>query len=225
MAISILRTVLIYLLVIFIMRFMGKRQIGTLQPSELAVTILMSNIASVPIENIDLPLVLGVVPILILLCFEYFFSLIGLKSRHFRKIICGKPIFVIEDGKINQKALNLLRFTIDDLTESLRGCGVFDISEVSYAIIETNGKMNIIKKFSSQPLTPSTSNMKEEKETTVPLVIISDGKPIKSNISYLNLSNSWLIKKLKEKNLDIKDVFLMTSDKNKKIFIVKKETK
>ncbi len=224
MAISILRTVLIYFLVIFIMRFMGKRQIGTLQPSELAVTILISNIASVPIENIDLPLILGIVPILILLCFEYFFSLIGLKSRHFRKIICGKPIFVIENGKINQKALNLLRFTIDDLTESLRGCGVFDISEVSYAIVETNGKMNIIKKFSSQPLTPSTANIKE-KETTIPLVIISDGKLIESNISYLNISTSWIIEKLKEKNMKITDVFLMTADKNKKIFIVKKEAK
>lgn len=224
MAISILRTVLIYFLVIFIMRFMGKRQIGTLQPSELAVTILISNIASVPIENIDLPLILGIVPILILLCFEYFFSLIGLKSRHFRKIICGKPIFVIENGKINQKALNLLRFTIDDLTESLRGCGVFDISEVSYAIVETNGKMNIIKKFSSQPLTPSTANIKE-KETTIPLVIISDGKLIESNISYLNISTSWIIEKLKEKNIKVIDVFLMTADKNKKIFIVKKEAK
>ena len=82
------------------MRFMGKRQIGTLQPSELAVTILMSNIASVPIENIDLPLILGIAPIIILLCFEYFFSLIGLKSRRFRRMVCGKPIFIIEDGKI-----------------------------------------------------------------------------------------------------------------------------
>ena len=127
MIVSILRTILIYFLVIFTMRFMGKRQIGTLQPSELAVTILMSNIASVPIENVDLPLMLGIVPILILLCFEYFFSLIGLKSRRFRRILCGKPIFIIEDGKINQKAINLLRFTIDDLTESLRGCGVFDV--------------------------------------------------------------------------------------------------
>ena len=127
MIVSILRTILIYFLVIFTMRFMGKRQIGTLQPSELAVTILMSNIASVPIENVDLPLMLGIVPILILLCFEYFFSLIGLKSRRFRRILCGKPIFIIEDGKINHKAINLLRFTIDDLTESLRGCGVFDV--------------------------------------------------------------------------------------------------
>lgn len=223
MIVSILRTILIYFLVIFTMRFMGKRQIGTLQPSELAVTILMSNIASVPIENIDLPLILGIVPIVILLCFEYFFSLIGLKSRRFRKILCGKPIFIIEDGKINQKAINLLRFTIDDLTESLRGCGVFDISEVAYAIVETNGKVNIIKKFSSQTLTPSIINIPKEKETTVPLVIISDGKPIKSNILYLNLSISWITEKLIEKNMKIKDIFLMTADKNKNIFIVKKD--
>ena len=223
MIVSILRTILIYFLVIFTMRFMGKRQIGTLQPSELAVTILMSNIASVPIENVDLPLMLGIVPILILLCFEYFFSLIGLKSRRFRRILCGKPIFIIEDGKINQKAINLLRFTIDDLTESLRGCGVFDVSEVAYAIVETNGKVNIIKKFSSQTLTPSIINIPKEKETTVPLVIISDGKPIKSNILYLNLSISWITEKLIEKNMKIKDIFLMTADKNKNIFIVKKD--
>ena len=222
MIVSILRTILIYFLVISIMRFMGKRQIGTLQPSELAVTILMSNIASVPIENIDLPLILGIAPIIILIFFEYLFSLIGIKSRRFRKIICGKPIFIIEDGKINQKALTLLRFTIDDLTESLRGCGVFNIDEVAFAIVETNGKINVIKKFESQNLTPKMINIKKE-EVTAPLVIISDCKAIESNLKHLNLSKNWLLNLLKEKALEIEDVFLMTADKNKKTFIVEKE--
>lgn len=204
------------------MRFMGKRQIGTLQPSELAVTILMSNIASMPIENIDIPLVLGATPILILLCFEYIFSLISLKSRKFRKIVSGKPIFVIEDGKINQKALNTLRFTIDDLTESLRGCGVFNIADVAYAMVETNGKMNVIKKFESSSVTPKMLKLKNE-EVTIPLVIISDGKLVISNISYLNIKTSLIKKYIQTQNLNISDIFIMTADKNKNFFIAKKE--
>ena len=222
MSISIIRTFIIYFLVIFTIRFMGKRQIGTLQPSELAITILVSNIASMPIENIDMPILYGITPILMLLCFEYITSTISLKSRKFRKIVSGKPIFVIEDGIVNQKALNVLRFTIDDLTESLRGCEVFDISEVAYAIVETNGKMNVIKKYPAQNLTPSilqTTN----KEITIPLVIISDGKLVKSNLNYLNLDINWVLDFLLKKNLQIKNIFIMTSDKNKKIFIAKKE--
>ena len=222
MPISILRTILIYFLVIFIMRFMGKRQIGTLQPSELAVTILMSNIASVPIENIDLPLVLGIAPIIVLLCFEYFFSLIGLKSIKFRKLVCGKPILVIEDGKINQKNLNTLRFTTDDLMESLRGCGVFSLDDVAFAVVETNGKMNILKKIQSQPITQKTIENKTN-EITFPLVIISDCKIVELNLKTLNLSKKWLVSYLNQKNLKIEDIFLMTSDINKKTYIVKKE--
>ena len=224
MIISIVRTILIYILIIFTMRFMGKRQIGTLQPAELVVTILVSNIASMPIENIDVPFVLGALPILILLCFEYIVSLISLKSRKFRKIVSGKPIFVIENGIINQKALNSLRFTVDDLTESLRGCGVFNISDVAYALIETNGKMNIVKKFESSSLNPSMVGLKPQK-TTIPLVIVSDGKPIVSNLKYLNIKKSWLLAYLTEKNIKIEDVFIMTADENKEIFLAKKENK
>lgn len=224
MIISIIRTILIYSLIIFAMRFMGKRQIGKLQPAELVITILISNIASMPIENIDAPFILAALPILTLLCFEYIMSLIGLKSRKFRKIISGKPIFVIENGIINQKALNSLRFTVDDLTESLRGCGVFNISDVAYALVETNGKMSVIKKFESSSLSPSMIELKPQK-TTIPLVIVSDGKIIASNLKYLNITKSWLLNHLNQKNLKIEDVFIMTSDEDKKIFLAKKENK
>ena len=222
MFISIFRTLIVYVLVIFIMRFMGKRQIATLQPSELAVTILVSNLASMPVENLDIPLILGITPLLILLCFEYIFSMVGLKSRKFRKILSGKPIFVIENGVINQKALTKLRFTVDDLTENLRGCGVFNISDVAYAIVETNGKMNIIKKFQSSSVTPKLLNFKNEK-TTIPLVIVSDGKLIKSNLKYINITKNWVENQVKEQNLKIKDVFIMTADENREIFLAKKE--
>ncbi len=206
------------------MRFMGKRQIGTLQPSELAVTILVSNIASMPIENIETPLLLGAIPILILLFFEYLISMISLKSRKFRKILSGKPIFVIENGKINQKALSVLRFTIDDLTESLRGCGVFNLSDVAYAIVETNGKMNVIKNFEASNLTAKMVQLNGQ-EVTIPLVIISDGVFIYSNINYLNIEQAYVLKYLENKNLDPKNIFIMTADKNKNFVIVKKENK
>lgn len=222
MFISIIRTLIVYVLVIFIMRFMGKRQIATLQASELAVTILVSNLASMPVENLDIPLILGITPLLILLCFEYAFSILGLKSRKLRKIVSGKPIFVIENGVINQKALTKLRFTVDDLTENLRGCGVFNINDVAYAIVETNGKMNVIKKFQSSSITPKLLNFKDEK-TTIPLVIVSDGKLIKSNLNYLKIKENWVENQVKKQNLKIKDVFIMTADENKEIFLAKKE--
>lgn len=201
---------------------MGKRQIGSLQPSELAITILISNIASMPIENLDMPLILGAAPILILLCLEVAISSIGLKHRKFRRIVSGKPIFVIENGKVNQKALKALRFSVDDLFASLRSCGVFNIRDIDYAVVETNGTMSVFKKFMAQNITPAILNIKE-RQSPIPLVILSDGKPVKSNLNYLDIDENWLIAYLKKNNLKMQDIFLITADKNKNMFIAKKE--
>ena len=133
------RTILLYLLIVAGLRIMGKRQIGELQPSELVVTILISNIATLPIQDVDVPLSGGIVPILTIVCFEVFISGLTMRSRTARRLFCGGPKMVIRDGQIMQKELRDLRFSVDDLIEQLRAAGYFDPSEVLFAVVETTG--------------------------------------------------------------------------------------
>lgn len=222
MIISLIRAIILYTLIIFAIRLMGKRQIGELQPGELAITILISNIAVLPIEDINVPLALGAVPILTLVCFELLISILSMKSSKLRTILSGKPMFVIENGKINQKAINSLRFTIDDLMEGLRSCEVFDISQVAYAIVETNGTMSVIKKFPSQNVTAQMLKLQNQK-TTIPLVVVSDGKIVNDNLKEIGLTKKWLFNELQKGNIDKNDIFIMTADTNKNTFITLKE--
>ena len=222
MTISLIRAIILYTLIIFAIRLMGKRQIGELQPGELAITILISNIAVLPIEDINVPLALGAVPILTLVCFELLISILSMKSSKLRTILSGKPMFVIENGKINQKAINSLRFTIDDLMEGLRSCEVFDISQVAYAIVETNGTMSVIKKFPSQNVTAQMLKLQNQK-TTIPLVVVSDGKIVNDNLKEIGLTKKWLFNELQKGNIDKNDIFIMTADTNKNTFITLKE--
>lgn len=204
------------------MRFMGKRQIGQLQPNELAITILISNIATLPIENVNTPLLFGVIPILGLICLEFLASFLSMRSIRLRRIISGKPVLVIENGKINQKAMKALRFSIDDLTESLRNCNIFKLDSVAFAIVETNGTMSVIKKSKDQNVTPDMMNLKI-KETVLQLIVVSNGKVLNSNLKKLNLSKEWLMNFIKSHNLRIDQIFIMAADKNKKTFINLKE--
>ena len=197
MIISLIRAIILYTLIIFAIRLMGKRQIGELQPGELAITILISNIAVLPIENIDVPLILGAVPILTLVCFELLLSILSMKSSKLRTILSGKPIFV-------------------------RSCEVFDISQVAYAIVETNGTMSVVKKFQSQNVTPKMLKL-EDQQTIIPMVIISDGKVVEDNLKEIGLTRKWLFDKLKKENLSADNIFIMTADNNEKTFIALKE--
>ena len=220
--ISLIRTLISYILIMFSMRFMGKRQIGQLQPNELVITILISNMATLPIENIDKPLALGLIPVLCLICFEFITSILCIKSKKLRDIISGKPILIIENGKINQQAMKKLRLTVDDLTENLRGCNVFNLNDVAYAIIETNGTISVAKKFKNQNVTAKMLNIKEEK-VTIHLTIISNGKILTNNLKKLGLSTTWLTSLLKIKNLTITNIFIMTANQNRQTFIALKE--
>lgn len=222
MLIAIIRTFILYIFIIFCMRFMGKRQIGQLQPNELAITILISNMATLPIENIDTPLLWGVTPIFCLICFEFISSYLAMKSKRLRSIISGRPILIIEDGKINQKAMKALRFSVDDLTESLHSCNVFQLNNVAYAIVETNGTMSVIKKFKDQNITTKMMNL-PQKATTIQLVVVSDGKLLTKNLKKLNLSEQWLLNFIKSKKIELNEIFIMAADKNKKVFIALKE--
>ncbi|MBQ5315144.1 MAG: DUF421 domain-containing protein [Oscillospiraceae bacterium] len=222
MAILFIRSVIVYLFIIFSVRIMGKRQIGELQPSELVVTILVSNIATLPVEDVSVPLFAGLIPVAVLVCLDVIMSGITLKSRRIRGIVSGNPKVIIKDGVIDQKVIKELRFTADDILEALHGYGIFDVSEVHFAIAETTGKISVLQKFSYRTPVNSDMNIKG-KDMNPPAVIINDGVLIEDALSSINKGEGWLEKVLKEKNLRRKDIFLMTCDKNEKINIIKKE--
>ncbi len=222
MAVSLIRTILLYVLIIFAIKAMGKRQISELQTSELVITLLVSNIAAIPMQNPGQPLASGVIPIIILITFEIIISILMLKSSKFRKLICGSPVIVIENGKIQQNALKMLRMSIEDLFEELRQLDVFSIDDVSYAIVETNGKLSVLKKPDKEPPTASDLNVQPNFDG-IEAVVISDGEISDFSLNLCGLSREWVEKIINDQNISLSDIFIMTANKNRKYTIIKKE--
>lgn len=222
MLIIFFRTFIMYIFIILAFKVMGKRQVGELQPSELVITILISNIASMPIEDTHIPLFGGVVPIFVLVSLEVIFSFIFLKLPKFRKAVTGGPIIVIKDGKIIQQALLDMRFTIQDLFEELRGKDVFDYREVDVAIMETNGRISVYKKTSYQEVTKDDLSL-NTKTLHPAYTIISDGIISEEGLSLCNLNHKWLENVLSENKVKLKDVFILISDSTADYELVKRE--
>lgn len=204
-----IRTLILYAIVVFGIRIMGKRQLGELQPSELVVTILISNIATLPIENTNIPLTAGAVPILTLMCFEVIISVCTLKSRRLRTIISGSPRVVISKGVIDQNELANLRYSVDDLMEQLRTSDIFDIREVELAIVETTGALSVYKKNQYHEVTVDDMNLPVE-NTQPPMVVVSDGELIENGIQRCSLTQQKLLKIIKKEGHQLQDIFLMT---------------
>ncbi|MDR2531675.1 MAG: DUF421 domain-containing protein [Oscillospiraceae bacterium] len=211
MPVILIRTLLLYALVIFAVRLMGKKQIGELQPTELVTAILISNIATLALEDPDLPMLSGVIPILAIVCLDIFMTVFSLKSDKFRRILTGNPRVIIRDGVINQREMKNLRYTIHDLTEAARDAGIFDISKVRYAVAETTGKIN----FYEAPDKSSTM-------TNPPVLAVSDGTANKSALGEAGLDEKWLSKILAEKNIPISRVFMLTADENGNYCLIEK---
>ena len=222
MYISLIRTVILYALIVCVLRLMGKRQIGELEPAELVATILISDLAAVPMQDIGIPLLSGVIPILTLLAMELIIAEVSMRSIRFRKLLCGKPVFLIRDGIIDQKAMAKNRFSLDELRESLREKGILDVSKVKYAVLETNGKLST---FLFPAFNPPTSNDLHIKtgEFSFPVAVISDGVILSDNLLYLGLDSKWLHQVLNGSNP--KNVFLMTVTEAGAVVIVPKERK
>ena len=219
---TVLRTVIMYFTIIIAIRLMGKRQIGDLQPSELVITILLSEIAAIPIEDTDAPIIYGILATVTLVILEILTSFTAMKSLNFRRIIYGRSAVIIENGTIDQKMLKKLRITVPDLMEVLRNQEVFDINEIAFAILETNGQMSVLRKPQFQ--TASVSDVKGKSQpTTMPCLIVSDGKLLTGAMKKYNITKEDVYKEVKTKRLSLKDVFLMTVDQNGKTTIVKKE--
>lgn len=222
MAIVLIRACILYIVIAFSLRLMGKRQLGELQPSELVVTILISNIASIPVEDSSIPMIMGIIPILTLVCLDVIVSQIMLKSAKFRKLMIGSPRIIISEGRILQKEMRRLRYTVDDLTEAMRAQQIFDINEVQYAIVETTGKISILQKKDFQ--TASKKDVDKGGSSDDPQsVVIRDGIEDEEQLGLLGLGHGWLMQKLRENDLTISQVFLMTADRNGQHTIIKRE--
>ncbi len=219
MLVFVARTLVLYFIVVISMRIMGKRQIGEMQPSELVIAIMISDLASVPMQSVDIPLIAGVVPVLTLIVTEIFMSYAGLKSRFLRRIITGEPSIIIYDGHVNEKELRKLRFNLNDLLEQLRINNTPNIADIEVAVLETNGQISIIPKKEARGVTVKDLNIKNADREQLPCMLISDGKLIKKELLRSGKKEEWLLGELKKKKTDIKNVFIASYDKNDGLFI------
>jgi uncharacterized membrane protein YcaP (DUF421 family) len=225
MLIAFVRTILLYILVVAALRIMGKRQIGQLQPSELVVAMMISELASIPMERVGTPLVNGVIPIVTLIVAEATLSFLTLKSRKMRKIISGSPAILVEKGRALEKEMERLRFNIDDLMEELRTNGYPNLLDIEYAIIETNGQLSVIPKSNKRAVTPEDMNMSVKYEG-LPFLLISDGAINEMALKSAKISLDWLKERLKVFQVtDIKEVFIASLDTSGNLFVQTKQQK
>ena len=206
---------------IFVMRLMGKRQIGQLQPGELVITLLISEIATNSVLDTSLPLLNSVIPLILLVSFEILTSYLSLKSVNFRYLSDGKPITIIRNGKLDQKNLKKLRFTINDVYSALRQKDVFNIEDVQFAIVETNGTLSVLLKPEKRNSTPKNYD-KPEKNTGMPCEIVVDGKIIEANFEDCGITKNEVLSKIKAEKIDQKEILLMTVDASKSYYIITK---
>lgn len=191
MLVPFIRTLILYLMIVAAIRLMGKRQVGEMQPTELVITILVSAVVSVPMQDIDIPLTHGIVPVMTLISAEVLISAFSLRSRGFRQLLTGKPVPVIIDGHIDQGAMKKLRISLDDLCEDLRLAGVFDLRQVAFAQIETNGKMSILQNTIDLPVTAKQAGLMPETEQPF-FMVISDGVLCPDGLEQAGKSKEWL---------------------------------
>ncbi len=224
MFITLIRTSVLYIFVIAIMRMMGKRQIGELQPTELVVTLLLSEIIAIPMQDNDISLVSAIVPVLVLVGFEILISVISLKSVKIRSLMQGNSIIIIRDGKLDLKKIKELRFTIDDILEALRQKDIFDISKVQYAVVETNGTISVMLKPEYEPVTREDLKLEFE-DSGMPCAVIVDGRIIKTDFDSCNMTMEKLTKIIKKDKINVNNTLLMTIDKKGNKTIIGKDEK
>lgn len=222
MIVTIVRTFILYFILIVAVRIMGKRQIGDMQPGELVITILISEIAAVPIQDLTQPVMTGVVAVLTLVFLEIFISVLTMKFLPLRRLFYGNSAVIIKDGILDQRKLKQLRITGADLIEVLRNQEVFDIDDVAYAILETNGQLSVLLKPDKQTATVADINGKSN-AASYPGLIVSDGRIIDKAFKELGISKKSVERIVKERNIKLKDIFIMTCDKNMNYNIIKKE--
>lgn len=223
MAIVLVRTLVIYFALLITMRLLGKRQLGEMELSEFVLAALIADLAAHPLQDIGIPLINGLVPILTLFCCEVLIAGATLKSVHLRSLFFGRPSVLILRGKVIQRELNKNRFSLDELMQELRNQGVLDISKIEYGILETDGRLNVILYASESPVTPAMLNIETSRDA-YPAIIINDGHVMETNLRHLGRDMNWLTKQLNERGVHSpSDVFLMTLNKSGQIYYAAKE--
>ena len=221
MVITFIRAIILYIIVLVVMRLMGKREIGQLQPFELAISIMIADLASIPMTDPGVPITNGIIPILGLLVMHLIISVINIKSIKARQILCGKPSILIYRGKIDEQMLKKERFTINELQERLRGNNIVNIGDVEYAILETSGQVTVIQKPNKRNAIPEDFNIKPEYEG-IPYDLVVDGKIMYENLKLLQKSTEWLNKQVAKFGFKPEEALIVTIDGKGQIFCQKK---
>lgn len=222
MILSYLRTIILYLILIAVIRLMGKRQIGEMEPTEFVVTMLVANLAAIPMQDGGIPLFSGLIPILTVLGVELVLSAVSLRSIWVRKLLCGKPVILIENGKILQDNLRKTRVTLDELTGHLREKDVLDLQAVQFAILETNGNLSVFPYPKEMPASAKDAGIQVKKQY-LPITIVSDGQLLTENLQKAKKDAAWVQRVLKEKDASIRDTWLLTVDAGDRIVFYRKE--
>lgn len=218
MFILMIRTIILYILIVVVMRVMGKRQIGELQPFELGITIIISDLASLPMQDTRIPIMHGIIPIITLLFIEILVSILQLKIQTARLIISGKPSILINNGKVDIAVMRSQRLNMNDLLEEIRIKGYYNIEDIEFAILETSGQLSVIPKTELSNATKEDVNVKS-KQDTIPVTLILDGVVNRKNLDIINRDEKWLLSTLRSKNINsYKDVFIALVDSKGKFY-------
>ena len=221
---ALLRTVILYFLIMTGLRLMGKRQIGELEPSELVLTMMISDLATVPMQDFGIPLLAGVIPILTLLSLSMLLSQLSLLSLRFRELMCGTPSILIRNGKLQQDAMRKNRYTLDELLEQLRGQGYVSVDEVRWAVLENSGQLSILPWARQRPPTAEELGLTPE-EDELPFILINEGRIVRRNLARSGRNEAWLQKELRRTGHSAGEIFLLTVDGSGKVLCIPKEAK
>ena len=216
MLISFLRTLLLYIVLVLTVRLMGKRQIGEMEPSEFVVTMLIANLAAIPMQDTAIPLLSGLVPILVILGVELILAVLSLRCIRIRSFFCGKPVVLLE------KNLQKTRVNLDELTMHLREKDIFDLTEVKYAILETNGQLSTLLYAKNRPASAKDAAIRAT-ETELPVTLISGGKVLDENLAIAKKDRAWLEAELKKRACTVRSTLLLTVDAAGKVYLVRRE--
>ena len=219
-----LRAVILYFLIMIGLRLVGKRQIGELEPGELVLTMMISDLATVPMQDFGIPLLAGVIPILTLLSLSMLLSCLSLCNLRFQELLCGKPVLLIQNGQLQQEAMAKNRYTLDELLEELRGQGIFSIEDVKYAVLENSGHLSVLPWARTRPPSAEQLGMEGEENGAFPTLLINDGRILSRNFASCGRDRAWLMKALKKQKLaSPAEVFLLTVDEAGKVLCIPKE--
>ena len=219
------RSVVLYVIILFLLRLMGKRQLGEMQPFELVITLIIADLATIPMAETALPLIQGIIPLVTLVCIHYLICLLSRKSVTFRRLFSGKPVILLSPDGINYDNMKKVNMNFNDLLEGLHSAGYFNLEELLYVILQTNGTMTVVNRSPFSPLTANDIQLKKE-DATLPMIIVSKGKIMNENMHLAKIDEKFISNNIKKVGISsIKDILIMTLDNNGKIYVQPKQGK